>query len=51
MDAETLSRRWLLAAVLYFLISVCIGTYMARAAARAVLVHSHAALLAGCRWG
>jgi len=46
MDAETLSRRWLLAAVLYFLISVCIGTYMGASGRHELFsVHSHAALL------
>jgi hypothetical protein len=46
MDAEKLSRRWLLAAVAYFLISVCIGAYMGASGRHELFsVHSHAALL------
>jgi L-asparagine transporter-like permease len=46
MDAERLSRRWLLAAVAYFLVSVCLGTYMGASGRHELFsVHSHAALL------
>lgn len=46
MQAEMLSRRWLLAAVAYFLVSVCIGTYMGASGRHELFsVHSHAALL------
>lgn len=46
MDADKLSRRWLLAAVAYFLISVGIGTYMGASGRHELFsVHSHAALL------
>jgi L-asparagine transporter-like permease len=46
MDAEKLSRRWLLAAVAYFLVSVCLGTYMGASGRHELFsIHSHAALL------
>jgi L-asparagine transporter-like permease len=46
MDAEKLSRRWLLAAAAYFLLSVGLGTYMGASGRHELFsVHSHAALL------
>jgi len=46
MDADKLSRRWFLAAILYFLISVGLGVYMGASGDHALFtVHSHAGLL------
>jgi len=52
MHAEKLSRRWLLAAVVYFLISVGLGTYMGASGRHELFsVHSHAALLGWASMG
>jgi hypothetical protein len=46
MNAERLARRWLLAAIGYFLFSVCLGVYMGASGDHAMYtVHSHASLL------
>jgi hypothetical protein len=52
MDAEKLARRWLLAALPYFLVSVCIGVYMGASGDHAfVSVHSHVSLLGWASMG
>ena len=46
MDAERTARRWFLAAVPYFLVSVGLGVYMGASGEHALFsVHSHVALL------
>lgn len=46
MEAESLSRRWFLAAVTYFVIGVGIGVYMGASGRHALFsVHSHLSLL------
>jgi hypothetical protein len=46
MDADVLARRWFLAAIVYFLLSVSLGVYMGASGDHALFsVHSHAALL------
>jgi len=49
MDAETLSRRWILAAVTYFVIGLGLGVYMGASGRHGLFsVHSHVSLLG---WG
>jgi hypothetical protein len=46
VDAESLSRRWILAAVTYFVIGVAFGVYMGASGSHAMFsVHSHLSLL------
>lgn len=52
MEAESLSRRWLLAAVTYFVIGVAFGVYMGASGSHAFFsVHSHLSLLGWASMG
>jgi len=52
MEAENLSRRWLLAAVTYFVIGVAFGVYMGASGSRTLFsVHSHLTLLGWASMG
>lgn len=46
MDADRFARRWLVAALLYFLVGVGIGVYMGASSDHALFtIHSHVSLL------
>ncbi|MGE5337972.1 MAG: hypothetical protein ACM3PU_09085 [Gemmatimonadota bacterium] len=52
MDAEKIARRWFLAALPYFLVSVGIGVYMGASSDHALFtVHSHVGLLGWAAMG
>lgn len=52
MDADQLSRRWILAAISYFVIGTGLGVYMGAAGNHALLsVHSHMSLLGWASMG